>query len=445
MAGAPRLAIFMRSLPIAAAIAALLVLRAAPAYAGDPIMPLSDVHAGMQCTGYSVIQGTDISSFNVTVLDVAGGEATAGEGARILIQVSGPAVDATGLGPGFSGSPIYCPDAAGVQRVIGAISESVNEYGGKVAFATPIEQILGTPVDVPGKPAAASTRRLLSQAKPLATPLTFSGLSAPVANALEAAGAKAGRPVLTTPRRTARFVPAADAPARARRWRSATRTVTCASASIGTVAYVDGDKVWAFGHQLDDLGRRALLLQDAYVFRIVNNPLQIGSTVGSTYKLASAGHDVGTLTSDGNNAVAGRLGVLPHTVPIKVIVHDEDAKTQQVVDTNAADEAAVDLPSGGSWTSAIAPLAVAQGATERARQHARPRHRHDVRADHAERDQVAAALLQPLRLDRPGAGGRRQRRKRADHHRGGRHRRRAGDDRRLHGQAAARDRRDRAT
>src|SRR3984885_1022036 len=121
----------MRSLPIAAAVAALLALSAAPAYAGDPIMPLSDVHAGMQCTGYSVIQGTTISSFNVTVLDVAGGEATSGELARILIEVSGPAVDATGVGPGFSGSPIYCPDATGLQRVIGAISESVDEYGGE--------------------------------------------------------------------------------------------------------------------------------------------------------------------------------------------------------------------------------------------------------------------------------------------------------------------------
>ena len=82
-----------------------------------------------------------------------GGEATSG-GGRILFRVSGPAVDATGIGPGFSGSPIYCPDGAGVSRVIGAISESINEYGGKVALATPIEAIIGTPVDVPGRPNA---------------------------------------------------------------------------------------------------------------------------------------------------------------------------------------------------------------------------------------------------------------------------------------------------
>src|SRR3954452_6171542 len=145
----------MRLISLAAAVAALLV-SAAPAFAGDPTMPLWQVHAGMRCTGYSVVRGTAISSFDVEVLDVAGGEATSG-GGRILFRVSGPAVDETGIGPGFSGSPIYCPDDAGVSRVIGAISESINEYGGKTALATPIEAILGTPVDVPGKPNAATT------------------------------------------------------------------------------------------------------------------------------------------------------------------------------------------------------------------------------------------------------------------------------------------------
>ena len=199
----------MRLIPVAAAVAALLV-PAAPAFAGDPTMPLWQVHAGMQCTGYSVIQGTTISSFDVAVLDVAGGEAASGVG-RILVQVSGPAVDSTGVGPGFSGSPIYCPDEAGTQRVIGAISESINEYAGKAALATPIEAIIGTPVDVPGRAneAASSTKATtslsprmkaaLASAKPIQSPLSVSGLSKTVADGLTAASAKAGRPVLAVP------------------------------------------------------------------------------------------------------------------------------------------------------------------------------------------------------------------------------------------------------
>jgi hypothetical protein len=129
------------------------------------------------------------------------------------------------------------------------------------------------------------------------------------------------------------------------------------------VAYVDGDRVWVFGHQLEAAGRRALLLQDAYVFRIVNNPLQIGQ-VASTYKLAASGHDLGTVSSDGFNAVAGRTGALPHTVPVQAIARDEDSDAVKTVNARAADEAAVDLPSGGSWTSFVAPLSVAQAAGE---------------------------------------------------------------------------------
>src|SRR4051795_5625632 len=184
---------FMRLVPLAAAVAAFLLPAAPAVAAGDPPMPLWQVSPGMHCTGYSVIQGTAISSFNVDVLDVTGGEASVSTG-QILIGVSGPAVDATGIGPGFSGSPIYCPDAAGTQRVIGAISQAVGEYGGKVALATPIDAIIGTPVDVPGNTSAAAKalakqakaarakmsprmQAAVALAKPLASPLTVSGLS----------------------------------------------------------------------------------------------------------------------------------------------------------------------------------------------------------------------------------------------------------------------------
>jgi hypothetical protein len=348
----------MRLLPLAAVVAALLV-PAAPAFAGDPIMPLSQVHAGMQCTGYSVIQGTQISSFDVQVLDVAGGEGVVGSG-RILIGVSGPAVDATGLGPGFSGSPIYCPDAAGVSRNIGAVSQSVNEYGGKVALATPIEDILGTPIDVPGKPASATMKAAIARAKPLASPLTVSGLSEPVASALTAAGAKQGRPILAVPAGPlGTFAPQVLRPGSAVAVGYSTGDVR--TSAVGTVAYVDGDRIWVFGHSLEGVGRRALLLQDAYIFRIINNPNQLGQ-IGATYKLGASGHDLGTVTSDGFSAVAGRIGPLPHTVPVHVLARDEDSKNVQAVDTRAADEAAVDLPSGGSWTSFVAPLAVMQAA-----------------------------------------------------------------------------------
>src|SRR3954449_5253994 len=192
----------MRAHLLTATVAALLI-PAAPAVAGDPVMPLSEVHGGMRCTGYTVVRGTEISSFDVEVIDVIDGDAS-GEGPRILIRVSGPAVDSTGVGPGFSGAPFYSRDDRGTARSAGAVSESLGEYGGDVALATPIESIIGTPQDAPAgrsRPAAKNSakagryRALMARARPLATPLTVSGVDATLGRALQAAGHRAGRPV----------------------------------------------------------------------------------------------------------------------------------------------------------------------------------------------------------------------------------------------------------
>src|SRR4051812_50106920 len=110
-----------------------MLVAAQAARAADPIMPLSEVKPGMRCTGLSVVKGTEISSFNVDIVDVIAAE-TGLSGPRILIRVSGPAVDETGIGPGFSGSPVYCDG-----RNAGALSEGLGEYGHEVAVAPPIQ------------------------------------------------------------------------------------------------------------------------------------------------------------------------------------------------------------------------------------------------------------------------------------------------------------------
>src|SRR3954467_6753519 len=245
----------MRSRSLAAAVAALLV-PAAPAFAaGDPVMPLAEVQAGTHCTGYSVVRGTDISTFDVEVLDVVDGDPDE-TGPRILVQVSGPAGDATGVGPGVSGSPICCGG-----RTIGAISESIGEFGGKTVLATPIEQIVGTPVDAPSKPAAQTTsdaghasaaragweRDLRASAKPLAAPLTISGVSPSIASALAVTGQKLGRTVLAAP-----AGPLGSFPKQTLRPGAAVGTADSSGdlrlGAVGTVSAVAGDKGGAFGH-----------------------------------------------------------------------------------------------------------------------------------------------------------------------------------------------------
>jgi hypothetical protein len=327
-----------------AALAIFLVslVCAAPASAGDPIMPLSQVHGGMHCTGYSVIHGTDISSFKVDVIDVAAD--------GILVRASGPAVDQTGLGEGFSGSPIYCPDGQGVSRNIGAIAYSVGDYGNKKALATPIEQILASPVNPPRR--AVRKRRLPPGVRPLLAPLTVTGLSPPIQRLVSLAGQRAGRAVLAAPAASAAaFPPQVLRP-------GASLSVGLSSgdiqlSAIGTVAYTDGPSVWGFGHALDAAGARSLLLQDAYVYDVINNPVGGGGL--STYKLAAPGHDLGTLSDDTLDAVVGTVGALPSLVPVSVRVRDLDGGATGALRVQVTDETSLGLPSA---LDLVGPIAV---------------------------------------------------------------------------------------
>ncbi len=338
-------------------LVAFFALAATAAAEGDPVMPLSQVAAGMRCTGYSVIRGTEIVPFDVEVVDVIQGDPGAAS-PRILIRVSGPNVP-SGVGPGFSGSPIYCADASAAQRVIGAVSEGISEYGNDVALATPIESILGVPVDPPptARRATAAERR----ATPLRTPISFSGLSPSVAGLVRRAAAKAGAAVTAAPGR-----PRAGAfPQQTLRPGSAfavgLSTGDLALGAIGTVTYVDGDRLWGFGHPLDAAGRRALFLQDAYVYSVIDNPL--GAPELTTYKLAAPGHDLGTLTNDEVSAVTGRLGPLPAHFPLRVTARNTKTGATKSITAQIADEAGAGLPTGVSSLSAAAPVAVAQVAT----------------------------------------------------------------------------------
>src|SRR4051794_3525051 len=356
----------MRACLLAVAAAAVLIAGApAVAQAGDPIMPLSQLHPGMRCTGYSVIRGTEISSFDVEVIDVVSGDASSNDGPRILVRVSGPAVDRSGVGPGFSGSPIYCRDSAGAARNAGAISESIGEYGGHTVLATPIEQMLANPPDAPRpRPIArrGARRARIGRVLPLAEPLTVSGLAPPLASRLTAAAAKAHRPLLTSP-----GMPLTPFPAQPPRPGSSLSvgysSGDIAVGAVGTVSYVDGDRVWGFGHPFENSGLRSLLLQDAYVYTVISNP-NVGDDTGSTYKLAAAGHTLGTVSNDASDAVVGRSGVPPATIPVRIFSQDEDTGARATVAARVVDETDEGTPTGTSALSFVAPLALAQGASE---------------------------------------------------------------------------------
>ena len=343
----------MRVVRVIAGVLGVLAVGAPVAAAADPIMPLGELRSGMQCKSYSVVRGTEPTEFDVEIVDVVEGD-TSTDGPRILVRASGAAVERTGIGFGFSGSPILCPEeGTGRMKNAGAISESLGAADGLTVLATPIEAILGNPPEVPSgaAPAPAGSRNLQA--------LTVTGLTARLGARLMDATREANRPVIASPARPLTgFGPVAPRPGGAVSMGYSTGAL--ALGGVGTVSYVDGDKVWAFGHPFEGAGARSLLLQDAYVYGVIggSGPMSFGP-----YKLAAPGHDLGTFSNDALSAIVGRTGPLPATIPVSILVRDLDTGATRTDLTRVADESSVALPVGVSPLSLVAPLAMSNAGS----------------------------------------------------------------------------------
>ena len=327
------------------------------------------------------------------VEDVIDGDAS-GEGPRILVSVSGPAVDATGIGPGFSGSPIYCPDAAasaqhrrdlGVDRRVrrrrraGDADRDDPRHPGRRAGRR-------------ASAARARRGRAIAAAKPLATPLTVTGVDRTLGPRARARR-REGRPARARrARRPARQLPAADRCARARRSASPTRRATCRSARSAPSPTPTPTACGRSATPSRAPARRALLLQDAYVFRVVDNPLGARRLRLHLQARRRSGTTLGTLTNDAVAAVAGRVGALPPTVPMPRhrATTWTPATPRRTAHGGRRDR--VGMPEGASPASFVAPLAVTQAASSCC-ELARPPHRRRVL-----RGSRCASSKQPVRF-----------------------------------------------
>jgi hypothetical protein len=79
----------------------------------------------------------------------------------------------------------------------------------------------------------------------------------------------------------------------------------------GTVTYIDGNRVYAFGHRFLDIGPTELPFARAQVVALLPN-------LNTSFKLSDAREWMGTINQDRNTAVAGELGKRPAMVPVSV-------------------------------------------------------------------------------------------------------------------------------
>ena len=87
--------------------------------------------------------------------------------------------------------------------------------------------------------------------------------------------------------------------------------------AVGTVTYVDKDKVVAFGHPFDKRGSTGYFMNNSSIFTIVKS-------MDSGFKLGSLGREVGVITEDRGAGIAGTVGVFGKGVPVRMNLRDLD-------------------------------------------------------------------------------------------------------------------------
>lgn len=321
------------------------------AVAADPIMPLSEVKPGMTGTAYTVVSGTQITTFPVTILDVQDlGDAPGNR--LIVIRAEGPLMDQTGgIAEGMSGSPVYITGADGVRRLIGAIAYGEGDEKNVIGGITPIEQMLASvagnralsreprvapvvsrPVRIARTDAEATAIRRREPGARIMHPLqrwVASGLDSrlmPVVRRLlgstaqvQASGATPARPPVT-------LEPGASLSAMI-----ATGDVVLGG--IGTVTYVDGDLVLGWGHPLFGAGATRMLMGDGWITTVVSAPIKSAS-----YKLGQPGTVQGMISGDRTDGISGHIG--PVTAVEQVVTaRDTRRGTSTTLTTRLAPQA----------------------------------------------------------------------------------------------------------
>src|SRR6202050_5204979 len=102
-----------------------------------PIIPVSQIHAGMHGVAYTVFEGVKPEAMEVEVLGVLH-NVNGPKGDVILVRLHGQKVEYTGVVAGMSGSPVYLDG-----KLAGALAFRIGEFSKEpIAGVTPISDML---------------------------------------------------------------------------------------------------------------------------------------------------------------------------------------------------------------------------------------------------------------------------------------------------------------
>lgn len=309
-------------------------------------MRVDEVRAGMKGYGLTVLSGTTITQFPVEVISVLR-DTFGPRQSVVMIRCTDDFMKATGPIAGCSGSPIYLYDDSGKARLIGAYALGWELAKEPIVGVQPIEYMLtldpppasamppaaitSTPSRAPlalldaraayGKPLAATPsddRRL----RPLATPLSVRGIGARSLGTLAPTLRSLGFEPLTAASAGGADRALADAAmiAPGSVLAGALLTGDMEMTALGTCTEVIDGRAYGFGHPFNGEGPTSVPMGAGAINLVM-------PTLSSSFKMGSIGKISGAIDIDGTFGVAGQIGALARTFPIRVSVDDRTLGT----------------------------------------------------------------------------------------------------------------------
>jgi hypothetical protein len=343
---------------------AVFVLVSAAPYGATTQMGIDEIRPGMVGIGRTVFDGTKVEEFKANIIGVL--ENVIGTHRNlILAKLEGGPLAHTGVIAGMSGSPVYVDG-----KLIGAVSYALGSFSKEpIAGITPIAEMttstsVNSDVRPPGarvkveypltqESLAAAFRKALNWnrpfaerptdaqltgvsavaglgggqigtlLRPIATPLVMSGFEPDLASFLGSAFSELG------------FVPTGGSAGGTRpgeaKYEGPLKPGDAVGVMLvggdlqlggtGTVTHLDGDRVYAFGHPMYNLGPIEFPMTRAYVYTVL-------PSLFSSMKLSTTGEIIGTVVQDRATAIAGRLGAGPRMIPITISLESGRYPTQ---------------------------------------------------------------------------------------------------------------------
>ncbi len=328
-------------------------LLAAAGASSTEIFPVKDLAPGMK--GYTLSDlgdGEGVQRFDVEIVGVL--KSYAPKQDLILARIHSEAIRKTGIIAGMSGSPVYVDG-----RLAGALAYGWPFSREPICGITPIQSMLdirkapaAPPVPIGGSATRAAEFTSAFRARdfagammalaaplsgghagagllPLPLPVSFSGNAAPgslFGRVAEAAGwlaapsgASAAAPgtaagALSAPGASDRLEPG-----------SAVAAVLLSGdmvlAATGTVTWVDGNSILAFGHPFLSMGPVDMPMARAEVLTVL-------PSLYRSFKFSSTGPPLGSVSQDRSTGILGSFGKPPTMVPVTIRMTSEDVPPQ---------------------------------------------------------------------------------------------------------------------